>query len=44
METNMKLTEEQEAILNGSQGETMAKVMKPLIRYGEIFGAETWFL
>nr|WP_302168196.1 aconitase X [uncultured Schaedlerella sp.] len=40
----MKLTEEQEAILNGSQGETMAKVMKPLIRYGEIFGAETWFL
>lgn len=38
METNMKLTEEQEAILNGSQGETMAKVMKTLIRYGEIFG------
>lgn len=41
METNMKLTEEQEAILNGSQGETMAKVMKTLVRYGELFGAET---
>ncbi len=36
----MILTGEQQAILDGSQGETMAKVMKTLVRYGEIFGAE----
>lgn len=36
----MELTKEQEAILQGSQGETMAKVMKTLIMYGEIFGAD----
>lgn len=36
----MKLTEEQQAILNGSQGETMAKVMKTLVMFGEAFGAE----
>lgn len=34
------LTKEQEAILNGSKGETMAKVMKTLVMYGETFGAE----
>ncbi len=37
---SMILTEEQQAILNGSKGETMAKVMQTLVRYGEIFGAE----
>ena len=36
----MELTKEQEAILQGSKGETMAKVMKTLIMYGEIFGAD----
>ena len=36
----MFLTDEQQAILNGSKGETMAKVMKTLVMYGETFGAE----
>ena len=36
----MILNEEQQAILNGSKGETMAKVMKTLVMYGETFGAE----
>ena len=36
----MKLTREQEEILNGSQGEMQAKVLKTLVMYGEAFGAE----
>ncbi|MBQ6720313.1 MAG: DUF521 domain-containing protein [Oscillospiraceae bacterium] len=36
----MYLTDEQQAILNGSKGETLAKVMKTLVMYGETFGAE----
>ena len=36
----MLLNEEQQAILNGSKGETMAKVMKTMVKYGEIFGAD----
>ena len=36
----MILTHEQQEILNGSKGETMAKVMKTLVMYGEAFGAE----
>ncbi len=36
----MFLTDEQQAILNGSKGETMAKVMKTLVMYGDVFGAE----
>ena len=36
----MFLTEEQQAILNGSKGETMAKVMQTLVMYGETFGAD----
>ncbi len=40
MKHNMKLTPEEEGILNGSQGEAMAKVMKSLVLYGEAFGAE----
>ena len=39
-EKTMFLTEEQQAILNGSKGETMAKVMESVVRYGELFGAE----
>lgn len=40
-EHHMNLTEEQEAILKGSKGDTMAKVMETMIRYGEIFGAKS---
>lgn len=36
----MKLTKEQQAILDGEQGEVMAKVMKTMVQYGELFGAE----
>ena len=36
----MFLTDEQQALLNGSQGETMAKVMKTLVMYGDTFGAD----
>ena len=36
----MILTKEQQAILDGSQGETMAKVMKTLVMYGDAFEAE----
>ena len=36
----MELTREQQDILNGSQGEVMAKVMKSLVMYGETFGAD----
>ncbi len=36
----MYLTDEQQAILNGEKGETMAKVMKTLVMYGETFGAD----
>lgn len=37
----MKLTKEQQAILDGEKGEVLAKVMKTLVRYGELFGADT---
>ena len=37
----MKLTEEQQAILDGEKRETLTKVMKTLVMYGEAFGAET---
>ena len=36
----MKLTKEQQAILDGKQGATLAKVMETVIRYGELFGAQ----
>ena len=36
----MYLTDEQQAILDGSKGETMAKVMKTLVMYGDTFGAD----
>jgi len=36
----MILTQEQQAILNGERGQTMAKVMESVIRYGELFGAD----
>ena len=36
----MILTKEQQAILDGAQGETLAKVMKTLVMYGDAFEAE----
>jgi len=35
----MQLTKEQQSILDGKKGETLAKVMETIIRYGELFGA-----
>ena len=44
----MKLTDEQRAVLDGSKGETLAKVMESLVRYGEISllpsGSRLWGL
>ncbi len=39
MDYKMKLTQEQQDILNGSKGETMAKIMKTLVLYGDAFEA-----
>ena len=36
----MILTKEQQAILDGAQGETLAKVIKTLVMYGDAFEAE----
>lgn len=36
----MILSPEQQSILEGARGETIAKVMKTLVMYGETFGAE----
>lgn len=36
----MILTKEQQAVMDGAKGETMAKVMKTLVMYGEAFNAE----
>lgn len=36
----MVLTSEQQAMLDGERGETMAKVVKTLVMYGDAFGAE----
>ena len=36
----MKLTPEQQALLDGAQGEVMAKIVKTLVMYGDTFGAE----
>jgi len=35
----MILNKEQQAMLNGEKGETLAKVMQSVVRYGELFGA-----
>lgn len=40
MQYQMNLTAEQKEILEGGKGETMAKVMETLVRYGELFGAD----
>ena len=36
----MKLTREQQAILDGKNGESLAKVMETLVRYGQVFHAK----
>jgi predicted aconitase len=36
----MTLTKEEQDILNGSEGEVMAKVLKTIVKHGELFGAE----
>ena len=36
----MNLTPEQQALLDGSKGEVMAKVVKTLVMYGDAFGAQ----
>ena len=36
----MQLTAEQQAILDGAKGDTLAKVMKTMVMYGDAFGAE----
>lgn len=36
----MELTKEQQALLEGSKGETMAKVMKTLVAFGDAFDAK----
>jgi hypothetical protein len=36
----MTLTQEEQDILNGSQGPVMAKVFKTIVMHGELFGAE----
>ena len=37
----MNLTKEQQAILDGEKGEVLAQIMKTLVRYGELFGADS---
>ena len=41
MSGKMILTDEQQSILDGAQGETKAKVMETMVRYGELFGADS---
>ncbi len=36
----MNLTKEQQDILDGEKGDVLARIMKTLIRYGELFGAD----
>jgi len=36
----VNLTKEQQAILDGEKGDVLARIMKTLIRYGELFGAD----
>ena len=36
----MILTPEQQALLDGKEGEIMAKIVKTLVMYGDAFGAE----
>ena len=40
MGSQMNLTSQQQALLDGAKGPAMAKVVKTLVMYGECFGAE----
>lgn len=40
MEIKMKLTKEEQEILDGKQGEVMAKIMRTIVEFGEVFGAK----
>jgi len=40
MNYNMELTQEEIDILEGKQGETLQKILKTLVMYGEVFGAK----
>jgi len=37
----LNLTKEQQEILDGAKGDVLARVMKTLVRYGELFGADS---
>ncbi len=37
----MNLTKEQQEILDGAKGDVLARVMQTLVRYGELFGADS---
>jgi len=37
----VNFTKEQQAILDGEKGDTLARIMKTLVRYGELFGADS---
>ncbi len=41
MEYKMNLTDEQKQVLSGEKGQTMAKVMETLVRYGELYDSDT---
>jgi predicted aconitase len=36
----MKLTKEEQEIFDGKQGETLAKIMRTVVEFGDIFGAK----
>lgn len=40
-ETKMRLTPEQQEILDGKKGEVLSKVMRTLVQYGALFGAKS---
>ncbi len=39
-QTTLQLTPDEQAILNGEQGDTLQKVMQTVVTFGELFGAE----
>jgi predicted aconitase len=40
MEFKMELNQDERDILEGKQGETLQKIMKTVVEYGEMFGAK----
>lgn len=40
MDIKMKLTKEEQEILDGKQGDVMAKIMRTVVEFGEVFGAK----